>query len=227
MAKAGQRGSCGMGQPPRGGDQLFQPGALLALELGISITRAIFVLWRGAVAVGAAVALRAAAIFAAFVFCGTAVLGMDCEPRSSAAMAFSPASVNFNEYAWPVSSSRRQASIPVFALISREAGLQKLGRDLSAPRRLSRVFGGIGSDPCVVTPGTESTLCVGEFGGGLRDHPLGFGGAVAVTTASPEPADKPGGAEEFADHFIGGSLLRRLSALEHVTTIAVERDESE
>ena len=30
-----------------------------------------------------------------------------------------PASVNFNEYAWPVSSSRRQASIPVFALISR------------------------------------------------------------------------------------------------------------
>ena len=32
MAKAGQRGSCGMGQPPRGGDQLFQPGALLALE---------------------------------------------------------------------------------------------------------------------------------------------------------------------------------------------------
>ena len=38
------------------------------------------------------------------------------EPRSSAAMAFSPASVNFNEYAWPVSSSRRQASIPVFAL---------------------------------------------------------------------------------------------------------------
>ncbi len=39
--------------------------------------------------------------------------------RSSPAMAFSPASVNFNEYAWPVSSSRRQASIPPFALISR------------------------------------------------------------------------------------------------------------
>ena len=82
---------------------------------------------RGAVAVGAAVALRAAAIFAAvfafdessFVFGETAVLGMDCEPRSSAGMAFSPATVNFNEYAWPVSSSRRQASIPVFALISR------------------------------------------------------------------------------------------------------------
>ena len=82
--------------------------------------------WRGAVAVGAAVALRAAAIFAAvfafdessFVFGETPVLGMDCEPRSSAAMAFSPASVNFNEYAWPVSLSRRQASIPVFALIS-------------------------------------------------------------------------------------------------------------
>ena len=32
MAEAGQRGSCGMGQPPRGGDQLIQPGALIALE---------------------------------------------------------------------------------------------------------------------------------------------------------------------------------------------------
>src|SRR5208337_3338435 len=32
MAKAGQRRSCGMGQPPRGGDQLIQPGALIALE---------------------------------------------------------------------------------------------------------------------------------------------------------------------------------------------------
>ena len=32
MAKAGQRGSRGMRQPPSGGDQLFQPGALLALE---------------------------------------------------------------------------------------------------------------------------------------------------------------------------------------------------
>ena len=29
MAKAGQRGSRGMGQPPSGGDQLFQPGALI------------------------------------------------------------------------------------------------------------------------------------------------------------------------------------------------------
>jgi hypothetical protein len=36
---------------------------------------------------------------------------MDCEPRSSAGIAFSPATVNFNEYAWPVSSSRRQISI--------------------------------------------------------------------------------------------------------------------
>ena len=53
-------------------------------------------------------------------FSGLTELGMDCEPRSSAAMAFRPASVNFNEYAWPVSSSRRQASIPVFALISRK-----------------------------------------------------------------------------------------------------------
>ena len=32
MAEAGQRSSRGMGQPPRGGDQLFQPGALIALE---------------------------------------------------------------------------------------------------------------------------------------------------------------------------------------------------
>ena len=47
-----------------------------------------------------------------FVFCETGLLGMDCEPRSSTAMAFSPATVNFNEYAWPVSSSRRQISIP-------------------------------------------------------------------------------------------------------------------
>ena len=124
MAKAGKRGSCGMGQPPRGGDQLFQPGALLALEQ-FDHPRDLRAL-AGRVAVGAAVALRAAAIFAAvfafdkssFVFGGTAVLGMDCEPRSSAAMAFSPASVNFNEYAWPVSSSRRQISIPDLALIS-------------------------------------------------------------------------------------------------------------
>ena len=32
MAEAGQRGSRGMRQPPSGGDQLFQPGALIALE---------------------------------------------------------------------------------------------------------------------------------------------------------------------------------------------------
>ena len=32
MAKAGQRGSRGMRQPSSGGDQLFQPGALIALE---------------------------------------------------------------------------------------------------------------------------------------------------------------------------------------------------
>jgi len=32
MAKAGQRGSRGMGQPPRGGDQLIQLRALIALE---------------------------------------------------------------------------------------------------------------------------------------------------------------------------------------------------
>ena len=32
MAKAGQRGSRGMRQPTRGGDQLIQVGALIALE---------------------------------------------------------------------------------------------------------------------------------------------------------------------------------------------------
>ena len=41
-----------------------------------------------------------AAVFASdapsFVF-GTPVLGMDCELHSSTAMAFSPATVNFNE----------------------------------------------------------------------------------------------------------------------------------
>ena len=65
--------------------------------------------------VGAAVALRAAAIFAAFVFCGTAVLGMDCEPRSSAAMAFSPASAGIELVAiaaWhPFKTRRRVADL--------------------------------------------------------------------------------------------------------------------
>ena len=112
------------GEPPSGGDQLFQLVALIALEQ-FDHARDLRAL-AGRVAVGAAVALRAAAIFAAvfafdelsFVFGETAVLGMDCEPRSSAGMAFSPATVNFNEYAWPVSSSRRQISIPDLALIS-------------------------------------------------------------------------------------------------------------
>ena len=86
MAKAGQRGSRGMRQPPSGGDQLFQPGALLALEQ-FDHPRDLRA-FAGGVAVGAAVALRAAAIFAAvfafdkssFVFGETAVLVMDCEP---------------------------------------------------------------------------------------------------------------------------------------------------
>jgi len=36
-----------------------------------------------------------------------------------------------------------------------------------------------------------------------RYHPLGGDGVVAVTTASPGP-ERTGGAEEFADHLIGG-----------------------
>ena len=149
MAKAGQRGSCGMGQPPGGGDQLIQLRALIALEQ-FDHPRDLRAL-AGRPNVGAAVALRAAAIFAAvfafdessFVFCGTAVLGMDCEPRSSAAMAFSPASVNFNAYAWPVSSSRRHASIPVFALISRaRPAFRSLVATFCAAAAF-RVFGGM------------------------------------------------------------------------------------
>ncbi len=70
-----------------------------------------------------------AAVFAldesSFVFCGTAVLGMDCESRSSSAMAFSPASVNFNEYAW----ARFLVASPGFHSrlrfdLAHEAGLQ-------------------------------------------------------------------------------------------------------
>ena len=124
MAKAGQRGSRGMGQPPSGGDQLFQPGALIALEqfdhaCDLRALAGRRRCWRGRCAPGRrhiCCGLRFRRI--PFVFGETAVLGMDCEPRSSAGMAFSPATVNFNEYAWPVSSSRRQISIPDLALIS-------------------------------------------------------------------------------------------------------------
>ena len=98
----------------------FKSPASRSLATALCAWARFFVPWRGAVAVGAAVTLRAAAIFAAvfafdessFVFCGTAVLGIDCEPRSSPAMAFSPAFVNCNEYAWPVASARRSASKP-------------------------------------------------------------------------------------------------------------------
>jgi len=128
---------------------------------------------RDFVLLGAAVALRAAAIFAAvfafdessFVFCGTAVL--DCEPRSSAAMAFSPASVNFNEYAWPVSSSRRQISIPDFALFSLT---RPAFRSLAATFCVAaafRVFGAMrlhGTFPTLLLSGG---VAVAYFGGGV------------------------------------------------------------
>ena len=112
--------------------------------------------WRGAVAVGAAVALRAAAIFAAvfafdessFVFGETAVLGMDCEPRSSAGMAFSPATVNFNEYAWPVSSSRRQIFIPDLALISLT---RPAFRSLAATFCVAAAFQGLRRDEAAIS----------------------------------------------------------------------------
>ena len=124
MTKAGQRGSRGMRQPPSGGDQLFQPGALIALEQfdhacdlrALSGRRRS---WCGRCAPGRrhiCCGLRFRRIIVRIRRNGRAWYG---EPRSSAGMAFSPATVNFNEYAWPVSSSRRQISIPVFALISR------------------------------------------------------------------------------------------------------------
>ena len=67
--------------------------------------------------------LPAAAIFAAVftfdasssAFGATPLLGIDCEPRASTAMAFSPAVVSFSEYPWPVSSSRRQGGVKVTA----------------------------------------------------------------------------------------------------------------
>jgi hypothetical protein len=135
MTKAGQRGSRGMGQPPRGGDQLVQLRALIALKQlnHVRDLRA----WRGAVAAGGASALAAilGAICAfggpSFAFAETSVSGVDRKSRSSAAMAFSPASVNFNEYASPVSSRRRQAPTPAFPFdLAHEASLQKLGCDL-------------------------------------------------------------------------------------------------
>ena len=161
--------------------------------------------------------LRAAAIFAAvfafdkssFVFGETAVLGMDCEPRSSARMAFSPATVNFNEYAWPVSSSRRQISIPDFALISLT---RPAFRSLAATFCVAAAFRVFGAMRQLILAfrrlEQNRTLCVSKFGRRThRDHPLGFGGAVAVTTASPEWATSRAG-PRIADHFIGGSLLQ-------------------
>ncbi len=85
MAKAGQRGSRGMRQPTRGGDQLIQVGPLIALEQ-FDHARDLSALARR----GAVVALWAAVTFApvvasdapSFVF-GTPVLGMDCALHSS------------------------------------------------------------------------------------------------------------------------------------------------
>ena len=159
--------------------------------------------WRGAVAVGAAVALRAAAIFAAFVFCGTAVLGMDCEPRSSAAMAFSPASLNLDD-ALARFSSRRQASIPVFALIwEAEAGLQKLGRDL-----LRRgAFQGLRRDEAATLVRRleqNGTLCVVSSAGELIGIILSV---LAALSPSPPRAPKlasSGRGRRIGRHFIGG-----------------------
>src|SRR5208282_1152758 len=59
-----------------------------------------------------------------------------------------------------------------------------------------------------------------------RDHPLGYDSAVAVTTASPEPEASPAGRGIHRSN-VGGVTHKGLSAHEHVTTIALSRDESE
>ena len=135
---------------------------------------------------------------------------MDCEPRSSAGMAFSPATVNFNEYAWPVSSSRRQNlhSGPRFDL-AHEAGLQKLGRDL-----LRRgAFQGLRRDEAAILAfrrlEQNRTLCVSiVWQGDSSGSSSRFWRRCRRHHREPRTGDEPGGAEEFADHFIGGSLLQ-------------------
>ena len=210
-----------MRQPPSGGDQLFQPGALIALEQ-LDERMPMFVpsrrhrlCWRGRCAPGrrhiCCGCLRFQQIPRSYRRNGRAGYGLRAtliRPES-----FRPYDINFNEYAGPVSSSRRRIKIPSdFRFDSRSRGRPSeawppifcITASYQGLRREDR-----GSDALRFDASNKIARCVSvSLAGELhRDHPLEVGGAVAVTTASPEPATSRAG-QEFADHLIGGSLLQ-------------------
>ena len=223
------------GATTRGGDQLFQPGALIALEqfdhaCDLRALAGRRRCWRGRCAPGRRhICCGLRFDKSSFVFGETAVLGMDCEPRSSAGMAFSPATVNFNEYAWPVSSSRRQISIPDLALISlTRPAFRSLVATFCAAAAL-RVFGGMRQRSLRCDASNKIARCVSvSLAGELIRIILSV-----LAALSPSPPRAPNRRRAGRGRRIRRSFHRRvtpagdLSALEHVTTIAVERDESE
>ena len=124
------------------------------------------------------------------------------------AMAFSPASVNFNEYAWPVSSSPRQASFPAFALISRaRPAVRSLVATFCAAAAFW-VFGGMRQRSLRCDASDKIASCVSVV---WQGNSSGSSSRVWRRCRrhhrEPRTGDEPGGAEELTDQPIGGSIL--------------------
>jgi hypothetical protein len=214
MTKSGQRGSRGMRQPPRGFNKLIQPRALIALEQCDHAGDLGALAWHRRRSRRLPNRSVFAAIFAfdesSFVFGATFVLGMDCEWQSSTAIAFSPASVNFNEYAWPLSSSRRQASTPVFALISRT---RPAVRSLAATFRAApvfSVFGAMRQRSLRWDASNKIARCVPvSLAGELIGVTLSVLAALSPSPPrAPDRETSPAGPKNSPIYLIGGSLLQ-------------------
>ena len=195
MAEAGQRGSRGMGQPPRGGDQLIQPGALIALEQfdHARDLRALAGRWqcRRGRCTPVRRRIRRHLHFRQIL--------VRVRRNGRAGYGLRVALIGSDDLQSRVSQFQRIRLARFFVAppgfhsglrfdLARQAGCQKLGRDL-----LQRAgFQGLRRNEAAILAlrrgGQNRELRVGKFGQRThRGHPLGLNGAVAVTTASPGP----------------------------------------
>jgi hypothetical protein len=234
MTEAGQRGSCSMGQPPRGGDQLIQPDALIALEQldHARDLRALTERWpcrRGCCGAGRH-CICSGILFRRFLVCvlrngragyraRDALIGGD-RPQSRGSQFQRIRLSNFLVAPPDLLSGLR------FDL-AHEAAREKLGGYLPRFTGFQRLRHNEAAICSLPRFGQKRNLRVGEFGSeNSSDHPLG------LAAMSPSPPRAPhrrrtGGGRGIRRSSIGAWSCRHLSALEHRMTIALLRDERE